>query len=1127
MGDGPDHAGPDAEDEHAALPGPRDDGGRVGRVVGQAEDDDVRLDAGRGRARSAGSPRAARRSAARSRGPRRGARRCGRARRDRRRPRIPICRIAPPNIRRYRTARCTSSRGPARSEPPGAPSPFEKRDRHQVERPRRARPRAARSRRPRSRAGRRRGRSRRRAPAPRRRSARPRPGGRPPRPRGCACSRSRRASWAGTWGGRAAAARPGTRPRVKTPRRPDLGELDAGVRRRAAGLVPDRVALAADDDVVAGTRQDPERDLVRHRPARQPERRLLAEERGRALLEAVHRRILAVLVVADGRGGHRRPHRGRRQRDGVGAKIDGGKGLSHAWSLRKVGRRIDVAAAESIARPGSPPEGVEALILHRFAAGLSQCALLVTPPAVVPRARRRLDVVSRRSAAEPPSRQSGVLTTGCRHRFLVPCRTRSPRPRGRATVGRARARGTTASGARASIPGARAAPLPDFVAPQLATLVTAPPAGDEWLHEMKFDGYRILCRIADGRATLWSRNARDWTAQFPAIAAAAARLPVRRGAPRRRDRRAPAERHHELPGAAERALGRRARGARLLRLRSPPPRRAGPDGRGARGPQARAGGALFGGGETAPLRYSEPRRRARASEFFRQACRLSLEGIVSKRRDRPYEPGRGRELAQGQVHPASRSSWSAGSRSPRAARAGLGALLLGVHDGQAASSTPGKVGTGFTGRRRPRGSASGSTGSASRSRRSASARPARRTPAGSSPSWWPRSRSPSGPTTGGCAIRRSRGCARTSRPREVVRERPPGTPRPRRPAATGRGAEAGHEPGTGAHPVAATAGDAVVAGVRISHPDRVVYPDQGVTKGALARYYAAVADHILPHAAPSGRRSLVRCPEGLGRECFYQKHAGPWAPASLRRIRIREKTKSERVPRHRGRGGPRGPGPDGRAGDPHVERPGRAGSRRPTGWSSTSIPDQASPGRPSSSPPASCAPVSRPRGSTSFVKTTGGKGLHVVAPIRPEHGWDECVAFARRLAEALVAETPRAFTATMAKAARKDKIFLDYFRNQRGATSVAAYSTRARPGAPVSTPVAWDELDSVPAARPLHHRQRPAPPGTAARRSLGGVRGAHADPAHLAELRPPADRARPRSAGAHGRGRQNVRRGAG
>jgi bifunctional non-homologous end joining protein LigD len=255
-------------------------------------------------------------------------------------------------------------------------------------------------------------------------------------------------------------------------------------------------------------------------------------------------------------------------------------------------------------------------------------------------------------------------------------------------------------------------------------------------------------------------------------------------------------------------------------------------------------------------------------------------------------------------------------------------------------------------------------------------------------------------------------------------------------------------------------GETVVAGVRISHADRVVYPDQGVTKGALARYYAAIADRILPElrARPA---VLVRCPDGIGHACFYHKHAGPWAPPSLRRIRIREKTKTE----------------DYLIVDDVVGLVGlvQMGVLEIHTWSA-SAPRLETPDRlvfdldpgPGVQWPAVIVAARLVRASleaeglTSFVKTTGGKGLHVVAPIRADRGWDESADFARRIAEALVAETPRAFTATMAKAARKGKIFVDYFRNQRGATAVAAYSTRARSGAPVSTPVTWEELDAVP-----------------------------------------------------------------
>jgi bifunctional non-homologous end joining protein LigD len=291
---------------------------------------------------------------------------------------------------------------------------------------------------------------------------------------------------------------------------------------------------------------------------------------------------------------------------------------------------------------------------------------------------------------------------------------------------------------------------------------------------------------------------------------------------------------------------------------------------------------------------------------------------------------------------------------------------------------------------------------------------------------------------------------------DVVREHPAG-PKPRatsKERAPARAAIAA-EP---THPVSRD--DVVVAGVRITHPDRVVYPAPGITKERVARYYANVAEHILPHLR-SRPAVLVRCPDGLAQECFYQKHAAAWAPDALRRVRIREKSK---------------------AGDyVVVENVAglvglvQMGVLEIHTWNAQAAaletPDRLvfdlDPG-PDVPWPAvlTAARLVRSsldaRGLTSFVKTTGGKGLHVVAPIRPGPGWSACVDFTRDVAEALEAETPRAFTTRMAKTARKGRIFIDYFRNQRGATSVAAYSTRAREGAPVSTPITWDELDAIP-----------------------------------------------------------------
>jgi bifunctional non-homologous end joining protein LigD len=604
------------------------------------------------------------------------------------------------------------------------------------------------------------------------------------------------------------------------------------------------------------------------------------------------------------------------------------------------------------------------------------------------------------------------------------------------------------------IPGARPGRLPDFVSPQLATLVASPPTADEWLHEMKFDGYRILCRIEKGRATLWSRNARDWTGQFPAIAAVVARLPARQAF-------LDGEIAMLLPNgttsfqALQNALSTNRQGQLvyfvfdLLHL----------DGQDLTGAtlEARKNAleALIGTGRDGAIRYST-HVVGHGDEFFRQACRLSLEGVVSKRRDRPYEPGRGRSWLK--VKCIQEQEFVVGGfTEPKGARTGLGALLLGVNGENGALAYAGKVGTGFTGpmakRLRER-----------LDRIQIPKSPFERRPPGAAEAHWVkpelvaeveftewtedgRLRHPSFK-----GIREDKAAA------DVVRERPA------KPAATPRraGVRAPKAtPSTGEKMSTTRGEDAVVAGVRITHPDRVVYPDDGVTKARLARYYAAIADHILPHLR-SRPTALVRCPDGVGHECFYQKHPGPWTPPSLRRVRIREKSKTDEYLVIEDVAGLVGLVQMGvleihtwNAQADRLETPDRLV------FDLDPAPDV--PWRAVLTAARLVRSALEAQELESFVKTTGGKGLHVVTPIKPGPAWPACVAFARRVVDNLVAETPRAFTATMAKSARTGKIFVDYFRNQRGATSVSAYSTRARPGAPVSTPVTWDELDAVPA----------------------------------------------------------------
>jgi bifunctional non-homologous end joining protein LigD len=247
-----------------------------------------------------------------------------------------------------------------------------------------------------------------------------------------------------------------------------------------------------------------------------------------------------------------------------------------------------------------------------------------------------------------------------------------------------------------------------------------------------------------------------------------------------------------------------------------------------------------------------------------------------------------------------------------------------------------------------------------------------------------------------------------------------------------------------------------VARVRLTHPERVLFPEPGITKAELALYYAQVARFMLPYVA--GRPlMLLRCPQGLLGDCFHQKHPSAGVPRSVLRPRIREKgamLESLAVEDASGLLG-------------LVQ----VGGLEIHAWGSRvdtiEMPDQLV----FDLDPDEGLPFERVieaarflrtalthLGLGAFVKTTGGKGLHVVVPIEPELQWDEAKAFCKALVDTLVRAEPDKYLANMSKRARTGKVFFDYLRNGRGATAVCIYSTRAKPGAPVSVPVSWDEL---------------------------------------------------------------------
>lgn len=617
--------------------------------------------------------------------------------------------------------------------------------------------------------------------------------------------------------------------------------------------------------------------------------------------------------------------------------------------------------------------------------------------------------------------------------------------------GKPRARSKRSS-KKISVPrGAKKSPLPDEIDVELAMLETTVPVGRQWLHEIKFDGYRLICKIRHGKATLVTRRHQEWTHRYPQVAKAAEELPVESAI-------IDGELVALLPSGVSsfQALQNAAKlgsGARLvyyafdslyldsydLRQLSLVERKT-------------CLRELLDGEESAVIQYSDHVEED-GDAFFRQACQLGLEGIVSKRGDRPYISGRSGDWVK--VKCLGREELVIGGFTLSTAdRRGIGALLVGYFDeGQLVYA--GRVGTGFN------------SETLLDMRQRLEKLKQDKCPFAEVPS---KERGPSvkwvkpelvaeiqfGSWTEGGILRQAsfQGLREDKAAAEVGR-----------PASLALASNNSNVSKTkkstrinGKEPPAAVAADLPI---RLTHPERVLFPDTGLTKLGLASYYAEIADWILPQIVDRPL-SLVRCPEGQAAgKCFFQKHTSVGTPKSVGRVTIEEKD---------------GPGeyvfvediegllalvqmsvleihPWGAKRD-NVERPDRLTIDLDPGphvpWQR--VVEAAFQTR----------DVLAEFELESFVKTTGGKGLHVVVPISPRRaGWDDAKRFCKHVAGQIADAAPNHFTINMAKAARKGKIFVDYLRNDRGATAVAAYSTRAKPGATVSTPLAWDELTAA------------------------------------------------------------------
>jgi bifunctional non-homologous end joining protein LigD len=312
-------------------------------------------------------------------------------------------------------------------------------------------------------------------------------------------------------------------------------------------------------------------------------------------------------------------------------------------------------------------------------------------------------------------------------------------------------------------------------------------------------------------------------------------------------------------------------------------------------------------------------------------------------------------------------------------------------------------------------------------------------------------------------LREDKGPADVRREREAHAERagdPSGAPQPGKRRRAAKPAAASKPQPAPAPDPPRRSGKPVVGGVAISHPDRLVFPDPGLTKLDVAEYYAAVAGLMVPYLE---RRALtvIRCPGGIGSECFFQKHVTPSVPRTVSKVRVRGNRGAMTVY----------PVVDSAESLLAMVQNGAVefhvwGSR--TGAIETPDilvfdldPAPELEWRRVREAARALRSELEERGLESFVRTSGGKGLHVVVPYSPEVDWAGAGAFARDVAETLAAREPDKYTATMSKAKRGGKVFLDHFRNGRGATSVTSYSLRARAGAPVALPISWDELARV------------------------------------------------------------------
>ena len=583
-------------------------------------------------------------------------------------------------------------------------------------------------------------------------------------------------------------------------------------------------------------------------------------------------------------------------------------------------------------------------------------------------------------------------------------------------------------------------PAPPFREPQLATLVDHVPTGSDWIHEVKYDGYRTLLAIGGGKAKAFTRTGLDWSDRFAPIVQAAGALPgsaLIDGEVVALDSKGHPS-FQALQASLKEGSGTLAYFAFDLLEQD------GEDLTGLSNLERKARLAALLDGVQEPFHYAD-HIVGKGEQLFESLCAQGLEGVISKRADAPYRIGR-RTQSWLKIKCIHRQEFVIVGWTPSDKGRGFRSLLLGLHE-DGALRYAGKAGTGFDAK---------TIDLLMDKMRSLESN----TPTVTAPRAAVRGAHWITPklvaeiaftefTDEGVLRHPSFIGLRDDKPeQDVVREEP--VPIDGEPAKKPRRAA----------PVKAAKPAALESPVAISSRDRVIYPESGITKGQLADYYVRIADPMLEWLADRPV-SLVRCPQGRAKACFFQKHdAGSFGDA-VKHVPIREKDGHD---------------------EPYLyvdDAKGlltcvQIGAIEFHGWGSM-IADVEKPNRlvfdldPDEGlgfdavkrAAFQLRDVLGEMGLASWPLLSGGKGVHVVVPLDASRAWQEVKDFANRFAVAISQAHPDRFTANMKKTERKGRIFLDWLRNQRGATAVLPYSARARPNAPVAAPISWSELEDT------------------------------------------------------------------